>query len=274
MEKRKIWILTAIPTAALAIASICLVYCTNMALEGAIEPEPEHLEVDDKILILSGYIGAESVDIRVEPTADGEVVGTLGFNEKVEYKIYNSDWFEVVNRDTTGYISSNYVLDEDTGYSSYEQYALDNIVGYTLYDVPKTSGFKSYMDYRSITSKESPQYKLQNRYAQTGDYGIRMVEGRYCVAVGSHFTEEVGQYLDLILENGVVIPCILADQKSDAHTDSDNIVTLHSGCCSEFVVEASSLSKDVRLCGDISECCDSWDSRVVAVKVYNKNIFG
>lgn len=259
---------------AVAIAvSIYGVICANKPLEQAIATEPEYLEVSDEILILSGWNDSETLDIVASPSESGEVVGTLAFNEEIEYTIYNNDWYEVVNRDVKGYVPSASILDEDTGYTSYEQYVLDKVVGYTEYDVPCTSGFKSYMDYRTITATSTRQYRLQNRYAETGDYGIRMVNGRYCIALGSYFSDDVGQYVDLILENGTVIPCILGDQKADAHTDSNNIVTVHSGCASEFIVNSDSLSSEVRNYGNISKCRNDWDSRVVKVKVYNENIF-
>lgn len=235
--------------------------------------ETESFEVADEILVLYGWIGAEEISVMKEPSESSEVIDSIQFNERIEYTIYNSDWFEVTNRDFKGYVSSQYVLDEDTGYTSYEQYALDTVIGYASYDVPRTSGFKSYMDYRSITSTSSRQYELQNRYATTGDYGIRMVDGRYCVAVGSYFTDDVGQYFDLILENGTVIPCVLGDQKANKDTDSNNIVTVHNGCVSEFIVDMNSLNDSAKKHGNMSMCDNLWQSRVVAVKVYNKNIF-
>lgn len=82
----------------------------------------------------------------------------------------------------------------------------EEVINYTTYDIPENRGFKSYMDYRTITSTGSKQFQLQNLYANTGDYGIRMVDDRFCIAVGTHFDAQIGQYLDLILENGSVIP--------------------------------------------------------------------
>ena len=79
----------------------------------------------------------------------------------------------------------------------------------------KSSGFKCYTRYTAITRKSSLQYKLQKEYAYTGDYGIRMVDGRFCIAVGTAVTKKMGQYIDVVLENGTVIPCIAADQKAD-----------------------------------------------------------
>lgn len=273
MSKKIVLGIVSALVAAMTVVSIYVVYCANKPLEQEIIVEPDNMPVSDEILILSGWIGSETKDIVSEPSESGEVVGTLAFNEKIEYTIYNDDWYEIVNGDVSGYVSSANILNEDTGYPSYKQYELDVIIGYTDYDAPSTSGFKSYMDYRTITSKNSKQYKLQSQYAVTGDYGIRMVNGRYCVAVGSHFTSDIGQYFDLILTNGTVIPCVLADQKADRHTDSNNIITMHNGCMSEFVVDSMSLNSLVRAHGDISKANDEWRYPVKTVRVYNTNVF-
>ena len=142
-----------------------------------------------------------------------------------------------------------------------------------IYTMPNNSGFKSYMDYRTITDTSSLQYKLQNTYAHTGDYGIRMVDNRYCIALGTYFTSNIGQYIDLTLENGVVIPCILAEVKADIHTDSNNIMTMHNGCVTEFVVDTNVLFEKAKTTGNISYCQDKWKSPVKKVKVYDENIF-
>lgn len=258
---------------AIVVTLVYVLIRSNEPAELEVYEEVEVLDVSDEILVLNGWIGVERASMMSEPSESSDVVGEISFNEEIEYTIYNSDWFEVTNRDVKGYVSSANILSEDTGYTSYEQYVLDKIIGYTEYDVPSTSGFKSYMDYRTITATSTRQYKLQNRYAEIGDYGIRMVNGRYCIALGSYFTDDVGQYVDLILENGTVIPCVLADQKSDVHTDSNNIVTVHSGCASEFIVGIDSLDYMTKICGDISYCNETWDSPVKTVKVYNKNVF-
>lgn len=146
-------------------------------------------------------------------------------------------------------------------------------VSYESYDAPNNSGFKSFMDYRTITNTESQQYKLQQHYAYTGEYGIRMADSRYIVAIGTYFTPDIGRYFDIILENGTVIPCILGDQKADADTDSNNIITKHNGCMSEFIVDSYALNKDVKFYGDMSYCLKEWDSPIKTIKVYNRNIF-
>ena len=149
----------------------------------------------------------------------------------------------------------------------------DTYINYVSYDVPENSGFKSFMDYRMITDVSSKQYTLQQNYAKTGSYGIRMVSDRFCVALGSYFSADIGQCVDLVLKNGTVIRCIMADLKDDADTDDANITTTANGCMSEFVVDTPELDNSVKLHGNISYCTDEWNSPIVSVKVYNNNIF-
>lgn len=230
-------------------------------------------EINDKMMILDGWVGVDNLVVRNKPNNNAKIVGYLSFNDKIEYEGFDKKWYTIQYNGKDAYINSSYILNEDTGYDSYEQYLLDTVIGYTTFDLPESSGFKSFMDYRAITSTGSNQYKLQSMYAETGINGIRMVNGRYCVAVGSHFTSDIGQYFDLILANGTVIPCVLADQKANIHTDSNNIITAHNGCLSEFVVDTGYLNSTVKQRGDASYAEDGWDSPVVQIKVYNKNAF-
>lgn len=250
-----------------------IVNVANQPLEHEVIRDTDNLIVSDEILVLSGWIGSKTAYIMDAPSESSDIVCELAFNDKIEYAYYDDSWYEIVNAECIGYIKSTNILNEDTGYESYEQYELDKIIGHTDYDAPYTSGFKSYMSYKTITSRSSKQYKLQNEYAETGDCGIRMVNGRYCVALGSHFTSNIGQYFDLILTNGTVIPCILADQKADIHTDSNNIVTEHNGCMSEFVIDMAYLNSSAKSYGDISKCKEEWGYPIKTVKVYNKNVF-
>lgn len=199
------------------------------------------------------------VNVRISPNTNCEILDVLEYNSEVEYTEYTSDWVEIKYKDTTGYVFKKYISNEKCNYK--------------IYDAPYSSGFKSYMPYKAITLKTSKQYKLQQQYAYTGEYGIRQVNDRFCVAVGSYYTKEIGTYLDLILENGTVIPCILADQKADHDTDSNNKITEHNGCLSEFVVDSSSLYRLAKTYGDISKCNELWDSPVKYIKVYDENIF-
>ena len=199
-----------------------------------------------------------NLNVRKEPSLESEILEVYPFNTPIKYSKYNEEWAKIQYKTEIAYVSLDYISNKKLNYKDYT--------------VPKTSGFKSYMPYTAITSKSSPQYKLQQQ-CQTGLYGIRVKDGRYCVAIGTGFNADVGTYFDLILSNGTVIPCIVADIKSDKHTDSSHMVTKESGCLTEFVVDSASLNKMAKKMGDISYCSDKWDSRVEKVRVYEKNIF-
>lgn len=201
------------------------------------------------------YVVVSSLNIRQAPDTNSSLVGSLVFGDCVNAYV-DGEWAEL---DNGTYISAEYLTSE---------------LLYTAYAAPYTSGMKSYMPYsvgdRSIFAQPSNQYKLQE-LCNTGNYGIRQYNGRYCVAIGSYFGTAIGQYFDLILENGVSIPCIMADQKADCHTDGSNIITVANGCMTEFVVDSDNLNSDAKRMGDISYCSEDWKSRVVEVRVYDMN---
>ena len=207
---------------------------------------------------VSAEIATEEAEKEFSPyyvDTNSSLVGSLVFGDCVNAYV-DGEWAEL---DNGTYISAEYLTSE---------------LLYTAYAAPYTSGMKSYMPYsvgdRSIFAQSSNQYKLQE-LCNTGNYGIRQYKGRYCVAIGSYFGTAIGQYFDLILENGVSIPCIMADQKADCHTDDSNIVTVANGCMTEFVVDFSNLNSDAKRMGDISYCSEDWKSRVVEVRVYDMN---
>ena len=145
-----------------------------------------------------------TLNVREQPNTDSSILDTLPFNTYIKYYEYNDEWAEISFDNGQAYISRDYISDEECEF--------------VMYDIPKTRGFKSYMPYTAITNKKSKQYKLQ-QLASTGAYGIRVVDSRYLVAIGTAFNAEVGTYIDLILEDGFVIPCIVGDVKSPRHTD-------------------------------------------------------
>ena len=199
-----------------------------------------------------------TVNIRSAPSVDSEILDVASFNTKIHYRNFNEEWVLIPYDVGVAYINKKYISNEELNYKEYT--------------VPITSGFKSYMPYTSITSKSSKQYKLQ-QIAYTGNYGIRMVDGRYCVALGTAFNADVGTYFDLILANETVISCVVGDIKSDKHTDKNNMVTVANGCLTEFIVDKNALDRNAKRMGDISYCCDEWNSRVEKIRVYDKNVF-
>ena len=197
-----------------------------------------------------------TLNVREEPNTDSNILDALPFNTYIKYYEYDDEWAEIAFDDGQAYISREYISDEECEF--------------VMYDIPKTRGFKSYMPYTAITNKKSKQYKLQ-QIASTGAYGIRVVDSRYLVAIGTAFNAEVGTYIDLILEDGFVIPCIVGDVKSPRHTDSSNMITMHNGCVSEFIIDSKALHKSIKKSGDVSSCNENWNGCVRAIVVYDKS---
>jgi hypothetical protein len=110
------------------------------------------------------------------------------------------------------------------------------------YTIPESlrSEFKSYMSYTAVTSVSSPQYKLLNseKASTDSESGVRMYDGRYCIALGSHFTSKIGTKVDLVLANGTVLKCVLGDQKSDRDTDATHTYHEADGSVVEFIVDS------------------------------------
>ena len=209
---------------------------------------------------IDGYTTA-NVNVRKEPSMDSEILEIFPFNKYVQFFQYDDEWVSInyclSNEDEinviTAYIKAEYISTTECPHTSY--LTPNNII-------------KSYMDYGCI--KTWKQHDLQ-KIAYTGQYGIRQVNGRYCIAVGSAFTTEIGTYIDLVLENGEIIPCILADCKDDEDTDINNIIT-HDGSLAEFVVDTDFLSKTVKYTGDISNATENWKSKIIEVRVYERKV--
>ena len=211
--------------------------------------------VEEKKIQQEGWT-TTTLNVREEPNTDSSILDTLPFNTYIKYYEYDDEWAEIAFDDGQAYISRDYISDEECNF--------------VMYDIPKTRGFKSYMPYTAITNKKSKQYKLQ-QIASTGAYGIRVVDSRYLVAIGTAFNAEVGTYIDLILEDGFVIPCIVGDVKSPRHTDSSNMITMHNGCVSEFIIDSKALHKSIKKSGDVSSCNENWNGCVRAIVVYSKS---
>lgn len=136
---------------------------------------------------------------------------------------------------------------------------------YVTKKVPK-NGIKCYMSYRAITAKGSPQYKLQHTKAYTDPKtGVRMVDGRYCIAMGSSAATKIGTKIDLIFASGKVVHAILGDQKAGAaggwiHPD---------GSAVEFLVDMGTLPRYARRMGDLS-VLKKFKGRITKIRVYKK----
>lgn len=133
------------------------------------------------------------------------------------------------------------------------------------------SEFKSYMAYTAVTTKSSAQYKLlngENAYTDPTT-GLRMADGRYCIALGTGYCSKIGTKIDLVLENGNVIKCILGDIKSDSHTDSTHRYHLMDGSVAEFIMDKAIFSQKKDNSGTVN-WIDGFDGKILKVVIINE----
>ena len=126
--------------------------------------------------------------------------------------------------------------------------------------------FKSYMDYRCIRNRSSRQYKLQKKAVTNKKTGIRMINGRYCIALGAYYTRRIGAKVDLVMSSGKVVKCITADMKADRDT-VNNHRQHRDGSVAEFVVDTPRLSRKVRRMGDVSYT-GPFRGRIKKIRIY------
>ena len=137
-------------------------------------------------------------------------------------------------------------------------------------DVPSGNSFKSYMDCSYITDESSAQYQFKYDYLCSAS-GIMVVDGRYVVAIGSYYATEIGTRLDLVMENGSVVPCILGDCKADCHTDSTNRQHSVDGSVVEFIISTDNLDEKARQMGDCSYADERLMGEISAIRIYVEN---
>lgn len=119
------------------------------------------------------------------------------------------------------------------------------------YEVPDIdTSAKRYMDYRTITSRSSMQWQLQQS-ATTDENGFRRYNSDYMIALGTYYTGyECGKRFRITLDTGESFEAITGDVKSDQHTDA-----LHQhryGNVVEFIVDTECIPEMCRLMGDMS----------------------
>ena len=197
--------------------------------------------------------------VKKKAKASSKTLGTLKINKKVKYTTTkNGKWAKIKYKGKTAYVKKCYIKKKKV--SSKKVYANGN------------GKFKSYMSYTCITLK-GKEYTLTHSVATTGKYGIRQINGYYCVAIGTGYGMEVGDYGVVVLTNGTRIPIIMCDTKQNAHTDSTNKYGIGNNDVLEFIVNTSAMPALVRRMGSYAYACDSWSAGVKYVEIYDRNYF-
>ncbi len=95
------------------------------------------------------------------------------------------------------------------------------------------------MSWQQITSTTSTQYKLREQAGMNFDEeGFGIINGRYVIACTTTFGQ-VGDYLDVYLENGIVLPCIIGDIKNQNNEGCNQWGHDNGHSVVEFVVNRS-----------------------------------
>ena len=98
----------------------------------------------------------------------------------------------------------------------------------------------SYMGWQCITDTSSNQYKLRTEAGMNFDeQGFGKIGDRYVVATTTTFGN-VGDYIDVVQEDGTVIKCIIGDIKSQGDANCNKWGHSNGVDVVEFVVDKSS----------------------------------
>lgn len=200
-----------------------------------------------------------TVNIRDKPNIKSKIVGQIYWNDKVHIKKkINKNWYLISYKNRKGYV--------------YRKYLKESRSKYKAYPVPDSgSTFKSYEDAACISdSSKLAQGKLKKKYHLNYQSGIWMIGNRYCIAVGSYYTKQIGVKTDLVLShNGRkhVLKCITADSKADK--DTINKHRVHTdGSVVEFIVQTSILPYKARIRGDVSFAGKQFKGKVKQFRIY------
>ena len=143
--------------------------------------------------------------------------------------------------------------------------------------------FKSYTSFTCYTLAGSPQMALQ-QIAKTEKHGLRVVTDadgveRYCIAMGSAWagghSEHIGRCIDIVMENGTTLHCVLADTKQDRHTENgEGLYGARNHDLIEFIVDMTALVPAAARMGDCSFCGEEFVGSATEVRVFDKYIAG
>lgn len=146
----------------------------------------------------------------------------------------------------------------------------DNLIEMAIPDYD--TSFKSYMSYKCITNKSSNQYKLQQK-AYTDNMGLRKVDDYYLVAMGTYYSDNIGDRFRITLEGDKTFDVMIGDVKADIHTDKNNMYSpvynsdgsFKSANVIEFIIDTKSVDRKVKLMGDVS-AYDEFAGNIVKIE--------
>lgn len=142
-------------------------------------------------------------------------------------------------------------------------------------EVDKGHPFKPWTEYVVYNVKGSQQNKLQKVAKTDKKSGIRVVVDpygveRYCVALGTYWCgghpEHIGRCVDMVMENGHILPCVLADVKREEDAKRSRYGKINNDVI-EFIVDRKHLPSGVY--GDMQRAGEEFEGDVVRMIVYD-----
>lgn len=134
----------------------------------------------------------------------------------------------------------------------------------TVIEIPSGLGdVYTYMGWQLITAPSSNQYRLREQAGQNFDEeGFGRINGRYVIACTTTYGK-VGDYIDFVKEDGLVLHCVIGEIKSRkdkgcnewGHKDGRNVI--------EFVVDKDSWYPSGHVNPGTSTCHPEWHSCTV-----------
>lgn len=132
---------------------------------------------------------------------------------------------------------------------------------YTPLAVPEVNlSCKRWMDYRKTSNKNSPQYKFIRQYGWSdnegfmrcnGETDLGIIDDYYMVALGSYYGTTIGTKYRITTDTGNVFYGVLAECKSDIHTNATHQYTKKQNPdMVEFIVDTKKLNKNVKKMGN------------------------
>ena len=139
---------------------------------------------------------------------------------------------------------------------SYEAPKEEEIQIGDFYEVPAcNTSFKSFMDWRTITSPTSEQWKIQHsEHTWTDSDGFRRYGDCYLVALGTYYSSSCGDVFEITLDNGEAFQAMTGDIKADVHTDAKHQLRVVGNTKNlvEFIVDSDVISAACWKTGDMS----------------------
>lgn len=226
------------------------------------------------------HYSSDSVELRIRHTESVAKVWLYKSTDNKEFKKIaeidreneNSYVDTDVEQETTYYYRVNCVIKR--GKKINKSKVSRTVEATTLkgFELPKdiTGSTKTYAYYTAVTAKSTPQYRLLNSdECYTDDEtGIRMVDGFYCIALGSFYGTTIGTKYRITLKDGDEIKelnCILCDQKADRHTDELHQYAVKNKDIMEFYIEKSKRPRGI--CGDFGRL-EQFRGDIVKIEQY------